>query len=348
MGIISKNKEFENCIKNLCIYCMRPKEYLHYSQIYPKLHDDIYNSPNKIIDFITKYSSNDVRPYPLTKLLTIRDYEDKYKDRHIKISQFYGDLTPESYQQYLNNMKDLIKNEVESNELHGNKLVVLKGFLSFDIKKDIDALDKLIIQEYTKNTFYGDLNKWLMNSKMNSYEPVAYFTARLMFSLNSYANKYQMFCKENEKNIYRGIKIPYTCLLPYERAKGKIILLSAFTSTSENHNKAKGFAARKNSIKLYQNSLQFSVVFYIKNMHKNGWISNGINIQDVAQYKNEKEYLYQPFSFYFVRDTQIDIKNYTADIYLETIGKKEILEEQIKLGKKIEFNKKEKIIQIKQ
>ena len=169
-----------------------------------------------------------------------------------------------------------------------------------------------------------------------------------MFSLNSYANKYQMFCKENEKNIYRGIKIPYTCLLPYERAKGKIILLSAFTSTSENHNKAKGFAARKNSIKLYQNSLQFSVVFYIKNMHKNGWISNGINIQDVAQYKNEKEYLYQPFSFYFVRDTQIDIKNYTADIYLETIGKKEILEEQIKLGKKIEFNKKEKIIQIKQ
>ena len=66
-----------------------------------------------------------------------------------------------------------------------------------------------------------------------------------MFSLNSYANKYQMFCKENEKNIYRGIKIPYTCLLPYERAKGKIILLSAFTSTSENHNKAKGFAARK-------------------------------------------------------------------------------------------------------
>ena len=39
--------------------------------------------------------------------------------------------------------------------------------------------------------------------------------------------------------------------------------------------------------------------------------------------------------------------NYTADIYLETIGKTEILEEKIKKGKEIEFNKEENIIQIK-
>ena len=39
--------------------------------------------------------------------------------------------------------------------------------------------------------------------------------------------------------------------------------------------------------------------------------------------------------------------NYTADIYLEIIGKTEILEEKIKKGKEIEFNKEENIIQIK-
>ncbi len=43
----------------------------------------------------------------------------------------------------------------------------------------------------------------------------------------------------------------------------------------------------------------------------------------------------------------IDLENYTADIYLETIGKKEILEEKIKLGKEIKYNEKEKIIEIK-
>ena len=68
-----------------------------------------------MIKFINDFSSEEIKPYPVKKLLTIDDYNDKYKERHIKISHFYGDL-----------------------------------------------------------------NKWLMNHKMNDYEPIAYFTARLM------------------------------------------------------------------------------------------------------------------------------------------------------------------------
>ena len=86
----------------------------------------------------------------------------------------------------------------------------------------------------------------------------------------------------------------------------------------------------------------------IKNFTKKQWISNGIDIQKESQYTTEKEILYQPFSFYYVRDVQIDIKNYLADIYLDTIGKTEILEEKIKIGKEIEYNKKEGIMQVKE
>ena len=186
-----------------------------------------------------------------------------------------------------------------------------------------------------------------MNSKMNFYTPVAYFTARLMHSLNSYAINNNMYCIKDKKTIYRGIKMPFTCLLQYIRANGKIILLSSFTSTSEDEQVAKNWAGRKDPRKLYENSLKFSVVYYIINRYKNNWIPNGINVQKEAQYKKEKEYLYQPFSFYFVRDVQIDYVNYQADIYLETIGKTEILEEQIKTGKEIEYNQKENIMQIK-
>ena len=60
-----------------------------------------------------------------------------------------------------------------------------------------------------------------------------------------------------------------------------------------------------------------------------------------------KDVLFQPFTFYYVRDVIIDIQNYEATITLETIGKKEILEFQIKKGKEIEFNKKENIMQVK-
>ena len=136
-------------------------------------------------------------------------------------------------------------------------------------------------------------------------------------------------------------------MLPYERAKGKIIILSAFTSTSEDEFLAKRWAGRDRIKEIYKSKLLFSVVFIIKNIYKNYWISNGINIQEESEYSDEKEISFLPFSFYFVENVVIDLKNYTADIYLETVGKVEVLEEQIKNGKDIEYNKKENIIQVK-
>jgi len=81
---------------------------------------------------------------------------------------------------------------------------ILERLLTFDIEKDLKNLDELIINKFTKNTFYGDLNRWLMKGKKIYNEPVAYFTARLMYIFNSYANKNQKFCKENRKTLYRG------------------------------------------------------------------------------------------------------------------------------------------------
>ena len=347
INLLSQDNEFNNCIKNICIYCFNLKKYLPLKNRHPKLHENIYNKINNVIDFIHKNASKDIKPYPITKLIRFEDYLDKYKDRHFIISQFYGDLSPKTYQQYLNNMKELIKEKEESNELKSPKFSILKGFMTFDINKDMEELDKLIIKEYSKNTFYGDLNKWLMSSKMNLFEPVAYFTSRLMYSLNSYATKNNMFCEELGKKVYRGITMPYTSLLPYERVVGKKILLSAFTSTSENESVAKTWSRRKFSKEIYENNYQFSIVYYITNNYKNNWISNGINIQKESQFPNENEYLFLPFSFYKVTEVKIDMNEFTADICLETIGKKEILEEQIKLGKEIEYNIFENIIQIK-
>ena len=103
-----------------------------------------------------------------------------------------------------------------------------------DNNYDLELLDRLLIKQYTKNTFFKDLNKWLMNSNnINYYETIAYFTSRLMYSLNSYSLKNEKFFTKVGVTLYRGIQAPYSCLLPYERAKGKIIILSSFTSTSE-------------------------------------------------------------------------------------------------------------------
>ena len=344
---LKENKDFRESISKLCIYCLNPDRYREYKEKEPEFISEIVANTSEVVDYIKKYSSKDIKPFPLTKLVTLKDYLDKYKERHKKISEFYGDLNKETYEKNMEEIKKVIEKDEKENLLKKTKNKIMEGLLTFNIEKDLEALDELIIKEYTGNTYYGDLNRWLMKSKMKYYEPVAYFTSRLMFSLNKYAIRKGKYFNKDQKVLHRGAKLYYSCLLPYERAKGKIILLSAFTSTSERDSVARTWAGRGNEREIYKNSSKFSVVFHITNVFKqNNWISNGIDVKDSAVYETEKEILFQPFSFYRVIDVNLNEDNFTADISLETIGKKEILEEQIKLGKKIEYNEKENIMEI--
>jgi hypothetical protein len=324
---------------------MKPANYIKYKNEDPQFICEVTNKGFDVIDFINNYSSKEIKPFPLTRLVTIEDYKHAYKERHKKIAQFYGDLTKDSYIKNKKKIDEVISEDEKSHLLKAKKDKLMEGLLKFDLKEDLKNLDELIIKEYTKNTYYGDLNRWLMKGKMKYYEPVAYFTSRLMYSLNQYADKYKKYCKENKKILHRGAKLFLSCLLPYKRAEGKTILLSGFTSTSESENVAKTWAGRGRQLELFKNSLRFSVEFFITINHHDDWISNGINIQDESKFQDEKEVLFQPFSFYKVIKVNLDEKNYTADIYLETVGKKEILEEKLKLGKEIYYNENENIMQ---
>ena len=184
-----------------------------------------------------------------------------------------------------------------------------------------------------------------MKGRIQYYEPFAYFTSRLMYSLNQYADKYNKYYQE-EKILYKGGKLFLSYLLPYKKAENKIILLSSFILTTDNEEIAKAKAGRGKEREIYKNSSKFSVIFYIINKFKNGWISNGIDIQEFSKVKNEKKILFLPFSFYRVNSVNLNESNYIADIYLETIGKKEILEEKLKFGKEIKYNEDENIIEI--
>ena len=278
--------------------------------------------------------------------MTYRNYENNYKKLHKIIANFYGPIDEKTFKNNYKNVTILIEEEDRTKKLKRSKKNLEKAFKVFNSDEEINTM-KLIIKEYTKETFYGDLNRWLMNSKMNSYDTIAYFTSRLMYSLNTYGKENHMYYDKNQKILRRGIKLPYSNLLPYERAVGKIILLSSFTSTSEAELTARNFSGRKNAKEQYKTKKIFSVIYIITNNHYNNWIPNGINVQEESAYKKEREILFQPFSFYIVKKVDINKEDYTADIYLETIGKTEILEEKIKKGKKIMFNGNFKIMEAK-
>ena len=338
-----KEKQLENYISNICIYCIHVEKYLNLKDKYKKI-KGIFNKPEEVIVFIENYSSINIIPFRFTKVLTFHDYKYNYFQRHKNISDYYGDFTQQTYNEAKNNFQEFI-NQENSKELKKNKSEIKETFKTFDLDKDLKILNNMLIQEYTKNTLYGDLNNWLRSLKNDVYEKVSYYTARLMYSLNNYGKQEKKFFKQN-KTIYRGAKTKFTNLLPFERAIGKVITLSSFTSTSTSSDLAERWSGRNNSKMIYFQDKKFSVIYKIKNCNTVDSIPCGIFIQDLSEYQSEKEVLFQPFTFYLVKSVKFNFGTYSVDIELETIMKKEILEYQIRKGKKVGYDNLMRLVYI--
>ena len=355
-NLIVTGSQFEKVMNNLislksdkyisyiCIYCLKINKYSHYMKKYKKI-KGIYKSQKDVINFINQYSNQYIQPFPYTKLLSFHDYKYKYFQRHQKISTYYGDFTKETFEKANVNIKNFINEEKKENLKVKNKNLIEESFKTFDIDKDLKILDKMLIKEYTKNTLYGDLNNWLRSLNTDVYEKISYYTSRLMYSLNNYGFEKKKFFKDNI-TLYRGAKTKYTNILPFERAKGKIIIISNFNSTTKNKSVAEKWSGRNNSKKIYLYNRKFSVIYSINNYVVESSIPCGINIEKISAYRKEEEILFQPFSFYLVKSVNFDYEKFTVDIELELILKKEILEYQIKIGKKVNYDKIQKLIYI--
>ena len=338
LDFLQEKKEFDDLIKNICLYCWDVEgNKKKFKDKCEKIHDDVYKKRQLVINKFLKKTQT-INHYLTTKIITEEYYTDIYNSNHFKIAQFYGNLNPDIYRIYIEKIINHINRESEDKLSNNNKNKIIEGFLKFELNQNSQYSDELIIKEYTNRTFSKYLNKFLMNIDQELDESVAYFISRLIYSLNTYASKNNMFCIEDKKKLYMGITLPYSRILSYEKVKGKIITFPRFISTTEREFLAINRARRGESIDLYQEIKNFSVLFIITNINNNNRISNGINIQNISDYRAEKEILFLPFSFFKVKSVEVDANNYTADIYLETIGKNEILENQIKNGKHIQYD----------
>ena len=81
-----------------------------------------------------------------------------------------------------------------------------------------------------------------------------------MYSLNNYAQKSNLFFKEKQI-LYRGAKTNYINLLPFERLKGKKILLTSFTSSSESLSVANIFSGREKAKEIFK---EYSVIMVLE------------------------------------------------------------------------------------
>ena len=346
-----KNQDFQNIIKNVCIYCKKIKDYDYLSKEYDIV-KGVWCTRDPIINFIKKTSSKEIVSFPMIKLVTYESYKKDYKLLHRIISYYYDEFKQDVFTYNSQKVTELIDKESRNKKLKRSDKVLKKSFKVFDGQEEVNRM-KLIIEEYTKETFYKDLNSWQSSLDAKYYLSIAYFTARLNYCLNKYGNeKFKdkneiHYLNNNNKIIYRGMVTPLKNILPYKRALNKVIVFPAFTSTSQKKEIGYGFAERERYLSNNNNNKNYSVLFIITNIYKSGWISNGIDIQDNTWKEKEAEILFPAFSFFYVDKVKIDMDRKIVDIYLKTVGKKCILEEEIRKGKDIEYNKKENIIQVK-
>ena len=96
------------------------------------------------------------------------------------------------------------------------------------------------------------------------------------------------------------------------------------------------------------NDTIYDVLMIIKYEHRIDDYSPCFNIMEQSDYKNEGEMIFTPFSFFKI----INVEKYNEEKYiinLECIHKKDILEPEIKLGKKkIIYNKELNLLEVKE
>ena len=78
--------------------------------------------------------------------------------------------------------------------------------------------------------------------------------------------------------------------------------------------------------------------------HNDGYEPSAFDLSDLSLYPDEEESILLPFTFLYLKNFNINSDKYTVDIDLELIPKKEILEEKIRKGKKIIYDKKTKLM----
>ena len=284
----NENIQFYDIIDNIFLYNSKNNIDIDLKFIYSRIKNNIYNKKEDVIDFIKKSNKKEIRPFKINKLITYELYiknADFIKDIYFEMSQFYGDLNPETYKQYLEKYNNL---EIV-NKIKENINITNENFYTFDISKDLNNCQILITQ--AKKAFFGDLNKLLMKTKFPSF--ILYLISRFKYYFNNYAKENKLFLEINKKELYLRTKLTLSNILSYIRAKGKIILFQNSLFSSEDFKKAYRLSGRENSNKQKQ---EYSVIFTIMNIHKEGWIPNAI----VEKKGDKKKFIFLPFSFYYL------------------------------------------------
>ena len=337
------SKQADEFFDRICIYTFSKEKNIPLMNKYDKI-KGVFTKAKEVIDFINENEQKS-EIYSTIQLYTYDNYIKKYSVLHKKIAAQYGKDDEDCYKKAISLLKDfllwypklLLNRGKKKNE---NKIKIEMMLETLQKFKGINDNEKDIINLYTQESgsYYKDFNYWLNNSDALAIEKTSWFIAQVIYSLNKYAKDENKGVKKT-KTLYRGIRANLSDLLNYESAKGELICFPSFTSTTPLLEKAKEFANTTDNS-------QYSTIIIINYTWEKGFLPTAVDVSDISKFKNEKENLFYPYSFFRIIDVQINHLNKSAEIQLEAIRKKTIFEKELKDDTYLAYNDKGNFMEV--
>jgi len=330
-------EENKNRIIGIFIYCLNIDQYLPLKKVYPRISMIENISFDNIIKDIQAKESLSYKEDDILKqyssFLILEEYFLKAPSQiHEKICEYFD----ENY------------NKPSFDENAKKKILNLLNLIA-QTKKDFNGASKILedindekdlIKCYTdESIIVYFLNKCLreVNNKMLE------FVGLMNYALFKYYHDNPQIEIKEDMIFYRKMNIPIKDLYSYDLFEGKIICFPAFTSTS-----------------IYKDAFYFNpiakdkTVYGVVNREKHillkiyykfneAYQCPCFNIQECSKFKDEKEYLFNPFSFFKI--LKIIMNEGTEEnpviIELKVIPKAKDFQKNLKNGGKVLFDEKE-------
>ena len=340
--LIKKNN-YQSLFINACIYTANLNKYEAIKQKHSDFIGTICIDCQNIIIFInTNFQKIKSTKYYINSIINYYSYTNEYFSLHKTISLFYGDNSQNTFSSHYQMVSDFIQKGDFNNNIKENLLRCFQNFQEITQKN----YAKIIITYLKDDNLSKILNSLLMKKDMSVYNKIGYFVGTLMYSIVKYGKKNKSAVNSG-LTLYKGMELNIIDLLEFLKNKNLMITFPYFLSLINKKEFAEMFSKRHIPDKDRKANGFYSVILKIDYLYDDGYEPSVFNLKDLAQYPDEEDYILLPFTFLELKSINIDSSKFIADIELDIIGKKDIFENKIKDGKKVEFNPKKKIMFIK-
>ena len=332
---IKKYKYMDLFIKG-SIYCQNIKKY---EKVFNSNKDFIGNlctDCNSVINFIKsefiQIKSNE--KFSCDIIINIFSYKYDYFINHRSVANFFNKSESIDSTKFNPALIKDINND--------KKEIYFKIYNFYNLFKNND--DKEFIFKYLKDeNLFIPFNQLLIKKDKIDFDNIGYFVGNLMYRIVHYGQKERKGII-NAKEFYKGMQIDIINLFEYIKNENLLISFSNFMTVTSKKDFAILNSKRNQNLSERKDSHLFSVLMKIDYLYDNAYEPSIFDLSDLLPYPDEEEFIILPFTFFHLKKVIFDSKKMNADIYLDTIGKAEILEEKVKIGKKLKYDEKNHII----